>query len=155
MSRALRHHDTTMRHPKSLIAGAFAVGLMTATAVPAAEDAWCVTRERIPDYSVGPTTRVVRADGPITPTRIKRELCAGGDVMHCVIITHVDRIPGQPLAAGLTDRQCGQTPKGRACVSHIAIVRAGSTIGGRTLTDRCERDTLRHEMAHALTGWRH
>lgn len=122
----------------------------TSTATIANDD-WCMTRHPIPPYHITNTTRVVDV-ARVTPTS-HRQHCAGEMIMHCVMIeTRRQPIPRNANAAGATFRQCADTARGRACVSIIAIVAAGTRLPGGVITKRCERDTREHELSHAING---
>lgn len=143
----------TRTHLAMMAAGAFAVGAMLATAVPAAE--WCLTRGGIPAFT-RPANSVVR----YVPFRDYsgdeiKALC-GPAAMTCAIVMRaplriVTRIAGDRRAIGFTQKQCGQTPGGRACVAVVVVAPAGEVDAwGRRIDAECEADTEQHELAHVF-----
>lgn len=135
--------------------------ILAAMAMPAHAAPWCMTRGGIPHVDRPASRAVLHVPFKSRSGAEVLRLCPA--VMHCILVmtaplSHITARAGNQRAIGYTDRQCGPTPRGRACIAVVVVAPAGSVdYAGRTVDRECVQDTLAHELAHAYApdGWTH
>lgn len=140
----------------ALLAGAFAL-----LAQPVLAQPWCMTRGGLPRLDKPAYSKVIYVPYGTRLTSDSIKQACGPKTMMCAFVTRaplkeIVRMSRNQRAIGFTERQCGDTPMGTACVGFIAVAPAGSVdYAGRRIDHECEADTEAHELYHffARDGW--